>query len=86
MPLAPTGDSRLRGLAPKSARPDNGRAMSIAGLSTRRISSAVCFLHSRQWLPGVDVRIKLWGGDKGSQATDISWANELWSEWKGRQS
>jgi putative addiction module killer protein len=35
---------------------------------------------------GRAVVILLCGGDKGSQATDISWANELWSEWKGRQS
>lgn len=35
---------------------------------------------------GRAVVILLCGGDKGSQATDIKRANELWSEWKGRQS
>jgi putative addiction module killer protein len=35
---------------------------------------------------GQAVVILLCGGDKGSQATDIKRAIELWSEWKGRQS
>ena len=35
---------------------------------------------------GKAIVILLCGGDKGSQATDIKRAIELWSEWKGRQS
>jgi putative addiction module killer protein len=34
---------------------------------------------------GKSVVLLLCGGDKGSQATDIKRAKELWSEWKRRQ-
>lgn len=34
---------------------------------------------------GKAVVLLLCGGDKASQAGDIRWAKELWSEWKRRQ-
>ena len=34
---------------------------------------------------GKAIVILLWGGDKSSQTADIRRAEQLWTEWKGRQ-